>query len=108
VKIKRVVKLALGPVETMVALTLNYNKMGMKPRGESWEWYTVEIGRIAAIHIYNKTASGNWTFHIVTMRRMESTKEYDSKEDALSAAIFAFKGEVLAAITAIENINVES
>jgi hypothetical protein len=72
--------------ENDMELKLNTSKMGMKPRGESWEWYTAKVGKVAHINVHNRTMSGSWTWGIYADGLLESRKEYDTKELAFVSA----------------------
>lgn len=71
-------------------LELNYNKMGYRHVGETWEWYTVEVGKIGNIHIHNDTPSGRWTYRIRTSYEINSKNEFDTKEDAFTSSVNYF------------------
>ena len=68
-------------------LERNNGKMGMRPRGEKWEWYTAKEGPFCSLHVYNKTESGLWTYGLLTVsQHVIYGKEFITKEKAFEAA----------------------
>jgi hypothetical protein len=63
-------------------LEQNTTKMGLRTREDSWQWYTAKVGKVAVIHVHNRTLSGLWTWQIYTTQFYESKMEYRAKEFA--------------------------
>lgn len=67
-------------------LELNHNKMGMRPRGSDWEWYTAEVGKLGSIHVHNIAPDSRWTYRIRTSWEFDFRETFETKELAYSAA----------------------
>ena len=68
-------------------LKRNENRMGMRPRGETWEWYTAKVGKIARIHVHNDTKQKRWTWYCETAILELATKNlYETPELAYQEA----------------------
>lgn len=83
-----------------IELKLNHNKMGTKPRGETWEWYTTEIPDVGFINVHNR--NGDWTFEIRTGFVFNSRRTYDTKEAAFTAALKSLQTIAIAFSESVE------
>ena len=69
-----------------MGLELNSSQMGMRPKGETWEWYTARF-EVASVHIHNRTTSGKWIWKIWAGQVIErqSNNEYMDRKRELGS-----------------------
>lgn len=71
-------------------LEKNHSVMGMRPKGETWEWYTKKFN-LGSIHIYNKNTGHDdlWIFeiHLSSQKSFKPIYGYSSKEEAFNEGL---------------------
>lgn len=82
-------------------LKRNSSKMSLRPRGETWEWYTARTP-IASIHIHNQ-AGGGWGYEICSLSTLKS-RGFDTKEEAYGAAVKRLRAALEAVMKELEVI----
>lgn len=70
----------------MLTLNLNHNKMGMRPRGETWEWHTAIVPQLAIIHVHNRNVDNEWVWVINSGYIIKNSVSYPNKDAAFESA----------------------
>jgi len=75
-----------------IEFQLNYNKIGMRPKGsQAFLWYTATTP-LVGLHIHN--LGGKWKWKVNGVVTIESKKEFDSSDDARESLFWFLKKEL--------------